>query len=317
VHRIALPAILASVLLAVFAPVALADPPTISGFAPTFGPPSWPVTITGTGFSTAIEVIFTPTNTSYPPADAPFVVDSDTTIAATVPFLDAVPLAATISVENLDGSGSVAADFDVDGRVGLSELRGSCGETVTLTGSGFTGATAVTFGTWPTTASGSFALAKPAFARFHVVSDRTLTATVPTLAAGRRCCVMVACPTSTSLSKQSGAFLVVRPRLLCNVTGSFAIRPRSLIPTEDGSFGVGHIRWRIWRTQEACGRGVVGIDNGIPDMAQGAYHNYAASVTATRVRGGRYTRVTIRWRQSGRRRALTLKLENNSYWWWN
>jgi hypothetical protein len=140
--------------------------------------------------------------------------------------------------------------------------------------------------------------------------------------AGRRCSVKVVSPAATSVTNQSSRFLVVRPRLLRNVEGSFAIRPATIVPSGDGAFNVGmlggHLRWLVWRTTKAYSLGKVWIDNGIPNMALGTFHGYAGSVTATRVRGGKYTRMTVRWKQNGHKKTAVLKLAHNTYgWWWN
>jgi hypothetical protein len=301
------------------AQTALADSPTITGFSPASGPPNWLVTITGSGFTTAADVLFTPTNTSYWPTDALFAVQDDNTIVATVPFIDTVPLATTIAVENGDGSGSAATEFSEDGQVTLSEARGSSGESVTLTGSNFTAATTVSFGGWPTQTDGEFVLSNPKLAHFRVLSDTKITATVPSLVAGRRCCIEVVSPTATGVSDRSAPFLVIRPRLLRDDYKAFAVRPAAIIPTTDGSMDIGrqggHIRWRRWGTV-AYGIGTVRVIAG----AWGPLRAHRGSVTAFRLRGGRYTRMSVRWSVNGKTRAWRMKLEHQSspesWWFW-
>ena len=146
--------VLAIVVAAIGAQSALAAAPTVTGFAPASGPPTWSVTLTGTGFTGATAVTFTPTDTAISPEQAMFTVTNGTTLVATVPFLGAPPLAATVTVQTSGGSATSTSDFVVDGRAALSEHRGSSGEPITLTGSGFAGTTLVVFGTWPTQAPG-------------------------------------------------------------------------------------------------------------------------------------------------------------------
>jgi hypothetical protein len=328
--RIVLVAMLLAVALAaVAAQSAAAATPTMTSFAPASGPPAWSVTLTGTGFTGTSTVTFTPTDSSYMAEQATFTVQDDTTIVATVPFFAAVRLDATLTVETPDGSATSVGDFAIDGQVSPSEYKGSSGEPITLNGSGFTGATRVAFGTWrwPVQGDETFALVNPAKAHFRVLSDTKVAITVPTLRTGRHYWVKVVSPTSTSVSKYSSPFSVVRPRLLRDSSGTFALRPATVIPSGDGSFLIGKlysthrghaIRWLRWSTRKAYGLGTVWIDNGIPDEARGTFYGYAGSIAATRVRGGRYTRMTVRWKQNGRRHRETLKLTHaGSGWFWN
>jgi len=300
------------------AQAACADAPTVTAFSPASGPPGWSVTISGTGLSTATRVSFAPTDTSFMPEETTFTVRDDDTIVATVPFIGSGPLRATIVVENPDGSGSAPTSFGVDGRVALSEAQGSVGETVTLTGSGFVGATKVTFGAWPTGSGGAFALSKPVFAHFHVVSDTKITAAVPRIIAGRRCCVKVTGPTATSTSGRSTPFLVVTPRLLRDDDHIFAVRPGSIIADYDGGMDIGrvggHIRWRRWGTT-AHGVGTVRV----AAFDSGPLGSYPGSVTAFRLRGGRYRLMTVTWTYGGGSERWRLRLYHYStpeLWFW-
>jgi IPT/TIG domain len=319
-------ALLAVGLLAtVGAQSAAADVPTLTGFAPTSGPPDWVVTLTGTGFTGAVGVTFAPTDSTYWPEAAMFTVASDTSIVATVPFIATRPLTATLTVDGLDGSVTSASDFAVDGEVGLSEHRGASGEPITLTGSGFTGATQVIFGTWGSQPQGDepFSLAAPVAAHFTVLKDTKIAATVPALRVGGRYWVAVLSPAGTSVTDHASPFLVMKPLLLKDEGGDFATRPATVTPSGDGSFFIagarrGHgIRWRSWSAARAYGLATVWIDNGIPEMARGTFHGYHGSITATRARSGRFTRMAVRWEKKGHvhYERLMLKHTGGSYLW--
>jgi len=302
--------------------------PTLTSFAPASGPASWSVTLTGTGFTGATSVTFTPVDTGYSAETASFVVNDDSTIVATVPFLATRPLAATITVQAPGGPVTGATDFTVDGRVGLSEHRGAVGEPVTLSGAGFTGATTVVFGTWRSDAKGDepFSTAHPVKASFRVVDDTRIAAVVPALRTGRYW-VVVLSPSGKSVSRHATPFHVVRPRLLRDTfSNRFEIRPATVIPVGDSSFLIGRlfktgrgqaITWPLWSARRADGVGTVWIDNGIPNEAQGTFHGFPGSIDARRSRGGHFTRMTVAWRQGGHRHSELLKLAHNaSGWFW-
>ena len=158
-------------LATVCAPGTAAAVPTVTGFAPTSGPPGWSVTLTSAGFTGATAVTFTPTDPAYAPQTALFTAQDDTTIVASVPFFATVPLDATVTVATPDGSTIAPSVFLIDGQVAVSEQRGSPGESIVLTGSGYMAATAVTFGMWPTQTDGAFALVNSVNAKFSVLSD--------------------------------------------------------------------------------------------------------------------------------------------------
>ncbi len=142
-------------------------PPAITSLTPTHGPVAGgtAVTITGTGFTGATAVTFGGT-----PAAA-FTVVNDTTIAATSPAHAVGPVNVTVQTPNgVSGPGTFTFDAALVAPVitAIAPSHGPeiGGTPVTITGTGFTGATGVTFGGIPGTA-------------FTVVSNTTITVTTP------------------------------------------------------------------------------------------------------------------------------------------
>jgi hypothetical protein len=142
--------------------------PTVTGVSPGDGPVSGnvSVSITGTNFLTASEVDFGGT------ASASFTVTSPTTITATAPSTVS-PGTVDVTVITLSGtSTTLAADqftyVAVPTVTDVSPPSGPVtgGTGVTITGTGFTGASAVTFGGVAATT-------------FTVNSDTSITATAP------------------------------------------------------------------------------------------------------------------------------------------
>jgi hypothetical protein len=139
-------------------------PPSVAGFSPTSGDVGTSVTITGSSFTGATAVGFNGTS-------APFTLDSDTQITS------AVPNGATsgpISVVTPGGTATSSSSFTVGepppitpppSITEFSPTSGVVGTSVTITGSSFTGATAVGF-------NGTSAF-------FSVDTDTRITATVP------------------------------------------------------------------------------------------------------------------------------------------
>ncbi len=147
----------------------------MTGLSPSSGPTTGTntVTITGTGFTGATEVAFGPVDS------ADFTVVNATTITAVAPPEPAATH--NVAVTGPGGTSAVvAADrytyvvpAPVPAITGLSPSTGltTGGNTITITGSAFTGATKVAFG--PVSATG-----------FTVVDDTTITAQVPAQVAG-------------------------------------------------------------------------------------------------------------------------------------
>ena len=144
------------------APAPPGNPPTITSFTPASGLVATAVTITGTHFTGATIVAFNGT-------PAGFTIDSDTQIQTTVP---AGATTGKISVTNADGSGLSATDFTVISLApvitSFTPSGGLAATAVTITGSKFTGTTAVAF--------------NGAAAVFTVNSDTEIQTTVPATA---------------------------------------------------------------------------------------------------------------------------------------
>jgi IPT/TIG domain-containing protein len=143
---------------------AQAADPTITSFTPTSGPVGTTVTITGTNFNNPVvtDVEFDNRNAGS------FTVVNDTTITATVPN-NATD--GPIQVTNADNTATSSTDFDVTPApaptiTSFTPTVGPIGTSVVITGTNFTGATAVRF--------------NQVSATYTVNSSTQITATVPT-----------------------------------------------------------------------------------------------------------------------------------------
>ncbi len=178
-------------------------PPTISSFAPTLGTVGTTVTLYGSGFTSTKPIKTTVTFQDASPVAAEVLSDSELTVV--------VPRGAgigKIAVTTSRGTGISVERFTVTGATPLTSLAarasaapeapmptvasftpesGSAGTSVTLIGSGFTGATAVAF--------------NGAAATFRVDSDTQLTATVPLAATTGT--IAVTTPDGTGTSARS------------------------------------------------------------------------------------------------------------------
>ena len=171
-------------------------PPTITSFTPASGIVGVKVTITGTNLTGATGVTFNGI------AAATVTLTSATSISATVP-----PGATSgpISITTPGGTVTSAATFTVTLPAptvsALSPASGVVGALVTVTGTNFTGATAVTFN-------------GVAAASFTVVSATSLTATVPAGATTGK--IGVTAPGGTATSTAS--FTVILPPTITSFT---------------------------------------------------------------------------------------------------
>ncbi|MFN5544878.1 MAG: IPT/TIG domain-containing protein [Bacteroidota bacterium] len=168
--------------------------PSITSFTPTSGPIGTSVTITGTEFNAITAVRFNGINSSY-------TVNSATSITATVP---GGATTGTISVVNGSGTGTSASSFTVTtppSITGFSPTAGGVGTSVTISGSNFTGATAVTFNGVTST--------------FTVVNSTTITATVPASATTG----VIAVTTASGTTNSSSTFTVYVDLVVSTNTG--------------------------------------------------------------------------------------------------
>jgi hypothetical protein len=179
-----------------FTYVAAPQGPTVTAVSPTAGPTAGgtEVTITGTGFTGATAVHFGGT------AATVFTIDSDTEIMATSPAGSAGMVDVTVIAANGMSALSSADQFTYVAAAAaptvtaMNPTSGSTagGTEVTITGTGFTAATAVNFGSTAATA-------------FTVDSDTQIVATSPAGAAGT-VDVMVTTAEGTSVASSADRF---------------------------------------------------------------------------------------------------------------
>src|SRR5205085_981478 len=133
--------------------------PSISSFSPTAGPAGTSVKIAGISFTGTTAVKFNGVT-------ATFTVNSDTQVTAKVPT---TATTGPIGVTTAGGTGASSTSFTVlkpPTITSFTPASGAIGATVTITGTNFTGTTAVKF-------NGTDA------ATFTVVSATSITAIVP------------------------------------------------------------------------------------------------------------------------------------------
>jgi plastocyanin len=174
-------------------------PPSIASFSPASGTVGAAVTISGSHLTGATAVSFGGVAASV------FNVDSDAQLSATVP---AGAATGRVAVTGPGGTGTSTTDFVVVSAPSITSLspdNGPVGSVVSIGGSNFTGATAVSF-------SGVAAV-------FSVDSDTQISATVPTAAVTGPVAVTGRAGTATS----SGAFTVTNAHLV--KVADFAFTP--------------------------------------------------------------------------------------------
>jgi hypothetical protein len=162
------------------------DPkPIITSFSPSSLPQGDTVTIRGSGFTGTTQVAFARAGGGTVNATT-FRVFNDTRLTATVP---AAATTGRVLVTTPSGTATSPANLLIQPRItSFSPTAGPVGTVVTVTGTGFTGATAVRFGS--TTAS-----------TFMVISDTQIRATVPVGARTAKIEVVTPGGSATSMGK--------------------------------------------------------------------------------------------------------------------
>ena len=167
------------------------SPPSISGFTPASGPVGTTVTINGSGFSGATAVAFNGASASY-------TVNSASQITATVPNNAGT---GPITVTTPNGTATSSTNYTVTVAApsisGFTPASGPVGTTVTINGSGFSGATAVAF--------------NGASASYTVNSASQITATVPNNAGTGP--ITVTTPNGTATSSTNYTVTVAAPSI--------------------------------------------------------------------------------------------------------
>ncbi|GIW19336.1 MAG: hypothetical protein KatS3mg064_2493 [Tepidiforma sp.] len=169
--------------------------PTVTAISPTEGlcNGATVVTVTGTGFTSSGMTV------AFGTVQATFTYLSPTQLVAVAPVQPAGTYDVRVTTPGGTSPNTVADDFTCTGSpaptvTSVSPASGPTGTTVTITGTNFTGATAVTFGT--------------AAATFTVVNSTTITATVPAGLAAGTYDVRVTTPAGTSANTAADNFTV-------------------------------------------------------------------------------------------------------------
>ncbi len=162
------------------------------------------VTITGSGFTGTTSVKFGPTLATN------FQVDSDGQITATTPLGTAGTVSVTVTTKTDSVTGGEFTYITTGAAptvTGINPTSGpaSGGSSVTITGTGFNGATGVAFGS-------------TAASNFTVNSDTQIRATSPAANLSGAVDVMVTTPNGTSAISSADQFTYLTPALLPTVT---------------------------------------------------------------------------------------------------
>jgi len=237
------------------------DGPTVTSFDPTSGGPSTSVVITGTNFTGATSVTFGGVS-------AKFKLNSATQITGTVP---AAAVTGPVAVTTPKGTATSAASFTVipvPEIASFSPEKGTVGTSVVLTGTAFTGATAVAF-------NGTAATS------FTVDSDAQITATVPAGASTGPISVTTAGGTGTSATD----FVVKHARDVSLTLGGS--RAKGKVNVTDGfaacasgvSVRVQRYERGVWRTVAGVLTKVSGVYSAGGVSVPGRYRAVARATT--------------------------------------
>ena len=210
--------------------------PSVTSFAPTSGIVGGAVTISGKGFTGATAVTFNGTS-------ATFAVVDDTKITTSVP---AGATTGPLTVSAPGGTAVSATDFTVIVTPVPSSFlptSGAVGSTVTISGTGFTGTTAVGF--------------NGTSATFSVVNDTSISATVPTGAT-------------------SGSISVTNPAGTGTTVGTFTVT---------GGGGGGSITFKDVRTGTSVSSSTVSTSTNVTSAVGDLYLAAVAAKSNTTVTG--------------------------------
>jgi hypothetical protein len=226
--------------------------PTINSFSPMSGPVGTSVDIQGTNFTGATSVKFNGTS------DPSFIVSSSTDITAHVP---AEATTGPISVTTPGGIATSSSSFTVIGPAptiaSFSPTGGPPGTNVSITGTDFTGATAVTF---HGTADPSFVVNSPSSITAHVPIGATTGPIAVTTAGGTGSSsssfTVIAPPTITGFSPTSGHtgqqvtitgtnFTGVTGVKLGTTAARFTLNSRTKITATVPSIAPGVYKWSV------------------------------------------------------------------------
>ncbi len=163
----------------------IAPGPTVTAVAPPGGPIAGGtlVTITGTGFGTSAAPLVTAVTFGGTPATS-FSVLLDTTISAIAPahaagIVDVIVTAGGVNSDNTAADNYIYGDAPVVTAISPTSGNIAGGTVVTITGTGFTGASAVNFGATPGTITNTTATSLTVTAPAHAVGNVNVQVVTP------------------------------------------------------------------------------------------------------------------------------------------
>ena len=113
----------------------------------------------------------------------------------------------------------------------------------------------------------------------------------------------------------SGVF-AERPAMILTLSGATTYQFIGQYPGKGG-----RIHWQTWTRRAAHGVGIMWTNDCIPSTADGTWHGCRATIDASRVRGGRFTRMVLRYREGGEqktwRRVLSHAGGFGNGWFWS
>lgn len=116
----------------------------------------------------------------------------------------------------------------------------------------------------------------------------------------------------------NGSKLTVRPSSI-DYTGdasAFVGKLPGDIRRADGT-RPGFLQWTVWTGARAAGSGTIWFNTCTPDCADGRFQRMPLTLTATRVRNGHFTRMTLHYRYRGRAVADTRCVKDKRPLFWS